>query len=102
MLAKIYVLRFTNLNDARHAAATMSEAMAGIISKFNVAGLTVLLRKEGAVHLIARFDDQADFQRVQTNRPTVIGEIQRTFPCIVEDIAAVTVYTYEREAMATV
>lgn len=102
MLAKIYMLRFTNLNDARHAATFIADAMVDLIGAFNITGLTILLRKEGTVQLIARFDDQADFQRVQANRPTIVGDIQKRFPCIVEDIAAITVYSYEREALATV
>lgn len=102
MLAKIYMLRFTNLNDARHAATFMAEGLADLISAFNITGLTVLLRKEGTLQMIARFEDQADFQRVQANRPKIVGEITKRFPCIVEDIAAITVYSYEREALATV
>jgi len=31
-----------------------------------------------------------------------MGDIQKRFPCVIEDIAAVTVYSYEREAMVTV
>ena len=67
MLAKIYMLRFTHLNDARHAATFMADGMVDFISTYNITGLTILLRKEGAVQVIARFDDQADFQRVQAN-----------------------------------
>ena len=102
MLAKIYMLRFTHLNDARHAATFMADGMVDFISTYNITGLTILLRKEGAVQVIARFDDQADFQRVQANRPMIVSDIQKRFPCIVEDIAAITVYSYESEALATV
>ncbi|MEY4983742.1 MAG: hypothetical protein RIR62_2008 [Pseudomonadota bacterium] len=102
MLAKIYQLRFTNVDDARHAASYIADGMGGLVGELNIAGLTVLLRKEGTVQAIARFDNQVDFLRVQANRPKIVGEIQRRFPCIIEDIAAITVYSYEREAMATV
>ncbi len=102
MLAKIYNLRFQNLNDARHAATYISEGMGGLVGELNISGLTVLLRKEGVVQAIARFDTQEDFIRVQAKRPDVIGLLQKQFPCMIEDIAAVTVYSYEREAMATV
>jgi len=102
MLAKIYLLRFADVNQARYAATYISEGMGGLIAEYNVSGLTVLLRKEGAVHVIARFDNQVDFLRLQANRPAIVAEMQRRFPCVIEDIAAVTVYSYEREAMATV
>ncbi len=102
MLAKIYTLRFTSVNDARHAAAYISDGMGGLVGELNIAGLTVLLRKEGTVQAIARFDTQEDFLRVQANRPKIVGEIQKKFPCIIEDNAAITVYSYEREAVATV
>jgi hypothetical protein len=102
MLAKIYQLRFADVNQARYAATYISEGTGGLISEFNVCGLTVLLRKEGAVQVIARFDNQVDFLRLQANRPKIMGDIQKRFPCVIEDIAAVTVYSYEREAMVTV
>lgn len=102
MLAKIYNLRFTNVTDARNAASHLSEGMGGLVGDLNISGLTVLLRKEGTVQVIARFETQVDFLRVQANRPTVVAQIQKHFPCIVEDIAAITVYSYEREALVTV
>lgn len=102
MLAKIYLLRFADLNQARYAASFISEGMGGLIADYNVTGLSVFLRKEGAVHVIARFDNEPDFRRLQANRPKIVAEMQRRFPCVIEDIAAVTVYSYEREAMATV
>ena len=102
MLAKIYNLRFQNLADARHAASYISDGMGGLVGELNIAGLTIMLRKEGIVQAIARFDTQEDFLRVQSKRPDVIGMLQKQFPCIVEDIAAVTVYSYEREATTTI
>lgn len=102
MLAKIYNLRFRNLADARHAASYISDGMSVLVGELNMAGLTVMLRKEGIVQAIARFDTQEDFIRVQSKRPEIINSLQKQFPCIVEDIAAVTVYSYEREAMVTV
>lgn len=101
MLAKIYNLRFQNLADARHAASYISDGMGGLVGELNISGLTVLLRKEGVVQAIARFDTQDDFIRIQTRRPDIITTLQRRFPCMVEDMAAVTVYNYEREATAT-
>lgn len=102
MLAKIYNLRFTSVHDARHAANYISDGMGGLVSDWNIAGLTVLLRKEGTVQVIARFENQNDFLRVQANRPQIVGQIQKQYPCMVEDVAAITVYSYEREATVTV
>lgn len=102
MLAKIYNLRFQSLNDARHAASYISDGMGGLVGELNISGLTVLLRKEGVVQAIARFDSQDDFIRIQSRRPDIINTLQKQFPCMIEDIAAVTVYNYEREATATV
>ena len=102
MLAKVYDLRFANVHDARNAATHVADELGGLIAEMNISGLTILLRKEGTVQAIARFDSQADFQRMQANRPRVIAELQKSFPCVVEDVAAITVYTYEREALTTV
>jgi hypothetical protein len=102
MLAKVYVLRFTNLNDARSAATHVSEALGKRLGSYDVSGLTVLLRKEGIVKVIARFDCQKAFQRMQTARPDVLAEVQNLFPCMIEDASAVTVFSYERDATVTV
>jgi hypothetical protein len=102
MLAKVYVLRFTNLNDARNAATFISEALGKKLGSFDLSGLTVLLRKEGIVKVIARFDCQKAFQRMQSARPEVLAEVQNLFPCMIEDASAVTVFSYERDATVTV
>jgi hypothetical protein len=102
MLAKVYVLRFTNLNDARNAATHVSESMGRKLGNYDLSGLTVLLRKEGIVKVIARFDCQKAFQRMQTSRPDVLSEVQNLFPCMIEDASAVTVFSYERDATVTV
>lgn len=102
MLAKVYILRFTSLNDARHAATHLSEALGKELAKYDLSGLTVLLRREGTVKVIARFDCQKAFQRMQANRPDVLAEVQNLFPCMIEDASAVTVFSYERDATVTV
>ena len=98
----MYNLRFGTVDEARHAASHLSEDLSDLIVEMNISGLTILLRREGVVQAIARFDSQEDFQRMQANRPKVITELQNIFSCTVEDVAAITVYTYEREAVATV
>ena len=102
MLAKVYVLRFTNLNDARNAATHVAESLGKRLGSYDVSGLTVLLRKEGIVKVIARFETQKAFQRMQTARPDVLAEVQNLFPCMIEDASAVTVFSYERDATVTV
>jgi hypothetical protein len=102
MLAKVYNLKFSTVHDARHAATHIADELSGLIAEMNISGLTILLRREGTVQAIARFENQTDFQRMQANRPLVLAQIQRAFPCVVEDVAAITVYSYEREALTTV
>lgn len=102
MFTKIYTLKFPSVNEAKIAVSYLSEEIGGSIAECNIASLSILLDKEGTITLMVRFDTMQEMQVFSSRKSKAMNDLKSSFPIRTTESAAVAVFTFDREATATV
>lgn len=101
MYTKIYNLKFPTISEAKIAVSFLSEEIGGKISSANIEALSILLDKEGQVNVSVKFDNLDDLKRFTNGSAEVFENLRRSFPIRMQEISAVAVFNYVREAGTT-
>ncbi|SCM66701.1 hypothetical protein [Donghicola eburneus] len=98
MYSKIYQIEVPGLAEGKIAAAFMAEELTPLISRYNMAGLSVFLCKEGMVQITVNFDSPGDMKLFQEAQEQIFAQLKNSFSCSTGEYQAVPVFRYEREA----
>jgi hypothetical protein len=101
MISKIYQFKLTSINEAKIAATYVTEELSSSISDYELAGLSVVISKDGVLSVTLKFDDLEELKRFEIDKADLVTQIRDSFLCRVSSFNGVTVYNYEREASAT-
>jgi hypothetical protein len=102
MFTKIYTMKFPTLNDAKIAVSFLSEEIGGSIASFNISGVNILLDKEGMITITVRFDSLEEMQAFSKRKTDSLENLRKSFPVRLTEQTTVAVFTFNREAAATV
>lgn len=101
MFAKVYQFEFTDLADAKAAAAHLSREMSTAISEFDLAGISVFLNKTGTLTANIKFDELELVKEFEASKTNLIEQISAQYDCTAKVSTALSLFAYEREAVST-
>ncbi len=98
MFCKVYNLEFASIGEAKGGVSFLSEQIGGVISESNIASLSILLDKKGGVSVTVRFDAMEAMAEFAQKKAPVFSELRQKFPVRINELSAVAVFSFEREA----
>lgn len=98
MFCKVYNLEFSSIKEAKIGVSYLSEEIGGAIAEWNIASLSILLDKRGAVSISVRFDNLEEMEAFAKNNKQIFVDLKESFSLRFKEISAVAVYSFEREA----
>ncbi|OUD09050.1 hypothetical protein BVC71_10070 [Marivivens niveibacter] len=101
MFTKVYNLKFPGIEEAKIAVSFLSEEIGGSIADANISNLSILLDKEGQVSVSVRFDSASEMKKFCAAKGEVFDGLRKSFTLKLQEMSAVAVFNYDREAMST-
>lgn len=98
MFCKVYNLEFASIGQAKSGVSFLSEKIGGVISESNIANLSILLDKKGIVSVTVRFDTLEAMAEFGSRKAPVFTQLKQKFAVRFNEMSAVAVFSFEREA----
>ena len=97
MYTKIYNLKFAAPREAKIASTFLAEEAAGTIRDCNVHSLHVFLDQDAAICMTVCFGEMADMRSFAGRMGPVIDDLKGSFQIRITELAAVSVFSFERD-----
>jgi hypothetical protein len=100
MLSKTYHLKFPNLDAAQIAAPFIVEALGNAIPECRIAGLNVLISKEGDISINVFFSAMGDLRGFEKKHSGFLDTMKKTFLFKSTGFDGVCIFNFDAEEEA--
>ena len=100
MYTKIFNLKFVSAREAKIASTFLSEEAAETLHSVNAQSLHIFLDHDAAICMTACFDTMSDMRRFTALMEPVIEDLKGSFQIRITDLAAVSIFSFERDVPA--
>lgn len=101
MFAKVYNLRFPNVNDAKIAASYFADNLGGLIVECQIQSLNISLGQCGSLTVQTKFESSDKLRKFEKRAIDVFKELKQSLAYTENHYVGVYTYAYEAEAVNT-